>query len=108
MNLFTVDQEKESVMSEVCFDKNASTIEKLNNQKVYAKVTYRDGKEHSFKIRIFQNSPYDPLGAYGKRENYIETKLKKVSKNTFDFYMMYLKTNNSIYMTKAQRGFLND
>ena len=108
MNLFTVNKKKESVMDEMCFDKNASTIERPNNQKVYAKVTYIDGKEHTFKIRIFQNSPYDPLGAYGKRENYIETKLKKVSKNTFDFYMMYLRTNNSIYMTKAQRGFLND
>tara|TARA_R100001244_G_scaffold129513_1_gene101029 strand:+ start:520 stop:846 length:327 start_codon:yes stop_codon:yes gene_type:complete len=108
MNFTTVNDKEESVMNEMCFDKNASTIEKLNNQKVYAQVTYIDGREHMFKIRIFQNSPYDPLGAYGKRENYIETKLKKVSKNTFDFYMMYLKTNNSIYMTKAQRGFLND
>ena len=54
MNFTTVNDREESVINEMCFDKNASTIEKLNNQKVYAKVTYIDGREHMFKIRIFQ------------------------------------------------------
>lgn len=59
-------------------------------------------------IRIYQSVPFDPMGPYGKRERTLDTQMKRVSKNTFDFYMTYLKTNNSIYLTKAQRGFLND
>ena len=67
----------------------------------------KEGKDVYF-IRTHLNVPYDPSGPYGRRENYVETKMKKVSKNTFDFYMMYLKTNNSLYLTRASRGFLND
>jgi hypothetical protein len=48
------------------------------------------------------------MGPYSRRGRTLDTKMKRVSKNTFDFYMTYLKTNNSIYLTKAQRGFLND
>ena len=103
-----MDKDKQEIITEIYFDKNAVSIEQVNNKKIYAKVVYKNGNENSFHIRTFQNVPYDPIGPYGKRESYIETKMKRVSKNTFDFYMMYLKTNNSIYMTKAQRGFLND
>ena len=105
---FTMNEEKTKKIVEMYFDRNASNIKNVTNQKIYAKVTYVDDRESQFHIRTFQNTPYDPLGPYGKRENYIDTTLKRVSKNTFDFYMMYLKTNNSIYMTKAQRGYLND
>ena len=48
------------------------------------------------------------MGTYAKREQYVESKLQNVSKATFDFYMMYLKTKNTIYMTRARRGLTND
>jgi len=74
----------------------------------YAKlIQTSDGKESYF-IRIYQSTPFDPMGPYGRRERNLDTQIKKVSRNTFDFYVTYLKTNNSIYLTKAQRGFLND
>ena len=59
-------------------------------------------------IKTYQNAPFDPSGAYGHREQYIETKFSKVSKETFDYYMMFLKTKNSLYMTRSQRNFIND
>jgi hypothetical protein len=73
----------------------------------FAKVVV-DADSESYYIRTYQSMPYDPLGAYSRREVYADTKMHRVSKNTFDFYIMYLKSNNSIYLTKAQRGFLND
>ena len=108
MTTFKMNKDKEDTMTEIYFDKNAVSIEKVHKKKIYARVVYKNGNENSFHIRTYQNTPYDPIGPYGKRGDYIDTKMKRVSKNTFDFYMMYLKTNNSIYMTKAQRGFLND
>jgi hypothetical protein len=93
-------------MKTLLFDKLGT---ETSNQKErnFAKVVV-DGDSESYYIRTYQNMPYDPLGAYSRREIYADTKMHKVSKNTFDFYIMYLKSNNSIYMTKAQRGFIND
>ena len=108
MSITRFTAEKDDKITEMIFDKNAVSIEEETSKKIFAKITYVGGRESSYYIKTFQNAPFDPLGSHGKRENYIETKLKKVAKSTFNFYMMYLKTNNSIYMTKAQRGFLND
>ena len=91
---------------EILFNKDGQISTETKENK-YAKILGKEGKDIYY-IRTHLNVPYDPMGPYGHRENYIETKLKKVSKNTFDFYMMYLKTNNSIYLTRASRGFLND
>ncbi len=88
------------------FNKNA---QKIDNplEKSYAKIIEKNNNT-SYYIRVHQSVPLDPMGAYGKRDKFIETKMKPTSKATFDFYMMYLKTKNSIYMTKARRGFTND
>ncbi|MQF98097.1 MAG: hypothetical protein FI729_01005 [SAR202 cluster bacterium] len=92
------------------FDKTGNLIEEEKKYIIshYAKViTTEDGNESYF-AKIHQSSLFDPNGPYGKREKFIDTKIRRVSKATFDFYITYLKTNNSIYLTKAQRGFLND
>ena len=92
------------------FDRTGNSIEDEKRYAVshYAKIITTSTGERSYFARIHQSHLFDPNGPYGKREKFIETKIKKVSKSTFDFYMTYLKTNNSIYLTKAQRGFLND
>jgi len=99
---FIVNENK----SEILFDRYGQKVED-GKEKNYAKIVVNDNVE-SYYIRTYQNMPYDPLGAYSRREIFRDTKMHRVSKNTFDFYMMYLGTNNSIYLTKAQRGFIND
>ena len=74
----------------------------------YSKIVMNDGNKETYYIRTYQSTPFDPMGPYGRRERNVDTQMKRVSKNTFDLYMTYLKTNNSIYLTKAQRGLLND
>ena len=76
-------------------------------EKYFAKIISGEDNQIYY-IRTYQGLPYDPLGPYSRRDVYENTKLNKVSKNTFDFYLMYLNTNNSIYLTKAQRGLIND
>lgn len=58
-------------------------------------------------IRTHNNVPYDPSGPDSHREAHLKTDLKSVSKQTFDYYILYLKTKNSLYMTRAQRSFIN-
>lgn len=99
-------QIKKEVAETTYFDKLGQETKNLK-EKNFAKVIVDKGRA-SYYIRTYQNMPYDPLGAYSRREIFEDTKMDKVSKNTFDFYLMYLKSNNSIYMTRAQRGFIND
>ena len=92
------------------FDRTGDSIEEEKKYKIshYAKIIRVEDGNESYFARTHQGGLFDPNGPYGKREKFIDTKIKKISKSTFDFYMTYLKTNNSIYLTKAQRGFLND
>jgi|TARA_Y100000996_G_scaffold403149_1_gene375834 hypothetical protein len=99
---------KEKQKHEVGFDKNGVIVKKQASKDIYGKVIYLDDKESSHHVKVLESNLYDPMGTYSSRRRYLEATFKRVSKNTFDFYMMYLKTNNSIYLTKAQRGFLND
>lgn len=99
-------QIKKEVSETTYFDKVGQETNNLK-EKNFAKVVVDKGRA-SYYIRTYQNMPYDPLGAYSRREIFEDTKMDRVSKNTFDFYLMYLKSNNSIYMTRAQRGFIND
>lgn len=92
--------------TEIYFNRYGQKIDN-EKEKNYSKILV-NGNSESYYIRTYQNMPYDPLGAYSRREIFRDTKMHKVSKNTFDFYMMYLGTNNSIYLTKAQRGLIND
>lgn len=61
----------------------------------------------AYYIRVHDSTLFDPTGTNSFRVKYLDTKMRKVSKATFDFYMIYLKTKNSIYLTRAQRSFLN-
>jgi len=97
----------------ILFDRTGNTLSGEARHKVqhFAKMLSKNDGTASgdtYYVRIHQAGLFDPNGPYGRRDRVMDTELKRVSKNTFDFYITYLKTNNSIYMTKAQRGFLND
>lgn len=99
--------------STVLFNKTGNIIEEKESDKVthHAKILRtvdREELRESYLIRVHQGALFDPYGPYGRRERTLDTMMRRVSKNTFDLYITYLKTNNTIYLTKAQRGFLND
>ena len=101
----------EKITSETLFDRTGTPLddEKVHKVPHYAKVVETLNTDRATHyVRIYQGIPLDPMGAYARRERNLDTKYQRVSKNTFDLYLTYLKTNNSIYLTKAQRGMLND
>jgi len=80
-------------------------------EKTFAKTDLVEGGTQSHYIQTLHNALYDPNnGMHSHREDStnFELQYKKVSKETFDFYMLFLKTKNSLYFTRAQRSFLND
>ena len=98
--------DKELIQEEEMFDKSGNLV-LSQNKIVYAKKITTDTSEMFF-IKTHDNTPFDTSGMFAHREKHIETKFKRVSKQTFDFYMLFLKTSNSLYLTRAQRSFLND
>ena len=88
------------------FDKMGKKV-MSQREKSYAKKITNTSSD-TYYIITHEGVPYDPWGMHSHRENYIDAKFKRVSKKTFDFYMMFLQTKNSLYMTRAQRSFIND
>lgn len=86
-------------------------ISESDKEKVFAISTEanlgKDKFQKTYSIITQNNSPYDPYGIDSHRESTLALKLKKVSKQTFDYYILYLQTRNSLYMTRAQRSFIN-
>jgi signal peptidase I len=81
-----------------------------DEKKAFAKsvvIDLGDTNQIKYFVRTHNNVPYDPNGPYSHRETYLRTELKNVSKETFESYVTYLKTRNKLYMTKAQRSFIN-
>lgn len=80
-------------------------------EKCFARFIIKDvgkgAKQSKYYIMTHNNIPYDPNGPDGHRELYLKLELKSVSKQTFDYYLMYLKTKNSLYMTRTQRSYIN-
>ena len=88
------------------YDRNGSPV--INSKEsVFAQEVLENERSY-YKIKTYQNTPFDPQGQYSHREKHLETDMKKVSKETFDYYMLFLKTRNGLYMTRAQRSFIND
>ena len=93
--------------SEILFDKRG---EKVLSQKetAFAKILSKSAENLTYFVLTYENNPFDPWGMYKNKAKDIKTKMKAVSKGTFDFYMLFLKTRNSLYLTRANRSFIND
>lgn len=97
-------KESESIMIDRT-GKNTS-----DEKQVFAKsvaINLGDTNQMKYFIKTHNNVPYDPNGPYSHRETYLRTELKNVSKETFENYITYLKTKNQLYMTRAQRSYIN-
>ena len=77
----------------------------LRSEKYYKGKTLENTK---YFIHTHNSSVFDPFGVESTKRNFIDFKQQEVSQQTFDYYMMYLQTKNSLYLTRAQRGLLND
>lgn len=76
------------------------------NEKFFAKTIEENGRS-SYYVRTHDSLLFDPIGTHSMKKN-MDVTMNKVSKGTFDFYMMYLNTKNNQYLTRAERGFLNE
>ena len=78
-----------------------------DKDKVFAELIEGSARK-VYKVLTFNNLIYDPLGTDSHREKTLNTRLKSTDKRTFDYYMHYLQDGNRIYITRAQRSFINE
>ena len=76
------------------------------DQAIFAKQV-EGTKQYVYYVMTYNNNIYDPLGPDSNREYNLNKELKKTNKEAFDHYISYLQSNNRIFMTKAQRSYLN-
>jgi len=91
------------------YDRNGQLVES-DNMALAKCVTVLDGSRiisRRFFVSTHNGSLYDPLGASSNREKFLQLKTKEVNQKTFDYYMQYLESKNSIFLTRSQRGFIN-
>ena len=93
--------------NEISFDKRGVKVTG-SKEIAFSKKVSSENSSSKYYILTYQSLPLDPWGTYKGRESVIDTKMKPVSKQTFDYYMLFLKTRNSLYLTRAQRSFTND
>lgn len=81
------------------------------NEKIFSKSLVidldEDKKQEKFFVRIFGGIPLDPFGPEAGREIWNRTSMRQVSKTTFESYNNYLSTRNRIFLTKANRSYID-
>jgi len=73
-----------------------------DKEKVFARAIIERGKT-LYNILFYAGTVYDPIGTHSNREFYVDSKFRSVNKTAYDFYTLYLQTNNPTYLTRAQR-----
>jgi hypothetical protein len=77
---------------------------------VYAKYTAVDlnGRtQKKFFVLTANGGLFDPMGTDSHRERTIRKELRSTSKQTFDYYVNYLKTKSGIILRRAERSFVD-
>jgi hypothetical protein len=96
-------QDEQDIIS---FNKDGKEVSN-ENEIVFAKIILQDKTDYYY-VRMQEDGMIcDPLKARIRSKRTDIVKMKKVTKDIFDFYMMYLNTKNNIYIVRAQRGFIN-
>jgi hypothetical protein len=109
MNLSNVDIKSADNLT---YNKLGSLIDNDDDQKIFAQSLCisidNNTKQNKYLVLTYKNQLYDPYGTDSHREKSLELKLKNVNKDTFSYYLRYLQTKNSLYMTRANRSFIDE
>lgn len=100
-----IDDIDKKEIYEIKLNKLGRPIEN-DSEKIFAKII-SSNNQTKYAILIFNNQPYDPYGVDSHRESNLRLDLKQVNSQAYNYYVSYLKTRNQLYMTRAQRSFIN-
>tara|TARA_B100000902_G_scaffold284953_1_gene270962 strand:- start:11920 stop:12258 length:339 start_codon:yes stop_codon:yes gene_type:complete len=73
----------------------------------YKAIDLGERVQKKFFVLTSNGTLFDPRGTDSHRANKIRKELKSTSKQTFDYYIKYLQTKNTLFMRRAERSFIN-
>jgi hypothetical protein len=73
----------------------------------YKAIDIGERVQKKFFVLTSNGTLFDPRGTDSHRANQIRKELKSTSKQTFDYYVKYLQTKNTLFMRRAERSFIN-
>tara|TARA_B100001094_G_scaffold8957_1_gene8037 strand:- start:2610 stop:2930 length:321 start_codon:yes stop_codon:yes gene_type:complete len=84
----------------------AGKTEKPCAAKINIKLT-NGTNQTKFQVLTHGNILFNPLGADSYKITSRASTMKVVSEKTFDYYVKFLRTKNNLYMTYANRSFID-
>lgn len=101
----TLDQ---STVEVVMYDKNGVEVnDDSKSMALVKKIESKKEKTYVFFVSTHAGILHDPMGVNSTKRKDSTFTMKPVDQQTFDYYIMYLQTKNSLYLTRAQRRFIN-
>lgn len=96
---------KQNTTSYTYYDKDGNATEDISMSCAYIE---KSGVEESYRekyhVKTIRGNIYDPQGIDSRKVNSINSKFSKVSEETFDHYIKYLKTKQRNHFTWADRS----
>ena len=100
----------ETAESESAAYNKAGNIVVDDKETVYAKcqqVFLRDTVQNQFYVLVANGNLLDPRGTDSHRINTLKKELRKTNKQTFDYYLKYLQSKNTLFLRRAERSYIN-
>jgi|9_EtaG_2_1085328.scaffolds.fasta_scaffold56782_2 hypothetical protein len=106
----TYNQKSETPESESAEYNKLGDIVESEKETVYAKcqqVFLRDATQNQFYVLVANGNLLDPRGTDSHRINTLKKELRKTNKQTFDYYLKYLQSKNTLFLRRAERSYIN-
>tara|TARA_B100000073_G_scaffold339211_1_gene337336 strand:+ start:286 stop:636 length:351 start_codon:yes stop_codon:yes gene_type:complete len=107
-----ISKDDVTVSEETSFlDRKGEEFDGESSQPFAKKVSVQksDGlhAKSTYYVLTSNNTLYDPKGVDSHREKSLRLVLKKTDSKTYNSYVMYLKTNNNLHLSRAGRSYIN-
>ena len=81
-----------------------------DEESVYAESSEIDlgnATQKKFYVLTSNGGLFDPRGPDSHRERTVRKELRITNEKTFEYYVQYLKTKNTLFMRRAERSYIN-
>lgn len=112
-HIHNIHKNKQNIFEEqdnisVGFTENAKEIVHTSDKSYAKKTTFPSGRSHYY-IKTHNGKFFNPYGLYDKGEEFKsigglkQWRYIKVNENTFNMYLSFLKTKNTVWLSNAER-----
>ncbi len=106
----TYNEKSETPKSESAEYNKLGDVVEGEKETVYAKcqqIFLKDTTQNQFYVLVANGNLLDPRGTDSHRINTLKKELRKTNKQTFEYYLKYLRSKNTLFLRRAERSYIN-